>query len=235
MSPAGLEPTIPACQRQQTRALDRAVAGTGLWPTAVAHLLAVLIAECWLQIWIYVRPNSIFFRNLLIFDIARGQHFSARSVNQNRLIICRDKCILAKKCNSEGHPLSVALPSEYVTLQILCSAVSGSFTVACRTVRLTCWSPEVTICAGKVYGGLKLPCPDASRSHKDLSPCEFDLIPKMKEPLRGIRFRTVPEILQAVDRSIRTIHTTGAAKGILRLPHRWQRFVNNAGDYTEGQ
>jgi len=39
----------------------------------------------------------------------------------------------------------------------------------------------------------------------------------MKEPLRGIRFRTVPEILQAVDRSIRTIYTTGAAKGILRL------------------
>jgi len=69
----------------------------------------------------------------------------------------------------------------------------------------------------------------------DLSPCDFDLIPKMKEPLRGIRFRTVPEILQAVDRSIRTINTTGAAKGILRLPHRWQRVVHNAGDYTEGQ
>ena len=34
----------------------------------------------------------------------------------------------------------------------------------------------------------------------------------MKEPLRGIRFRTVPEILEAVDRSIRTINTTGAAK-----------------------
>jgi len=38
------------------------------------------------------------------------------------------------------------------------------------------------------------------------------LIPKMKEPLRGIRFRTIPEILQAVDRSIRTINKTGAAK-----------------------
>jgi len=62
-----------------------------------------------------------------------------------------------------------------------------------------------------------------------------DLIPKMKEPLRGIRFRTVPEILQAVDRSIRTMNTTGAAKGILRLPHRWQRVVHNAGDYIEGQ
>ena len=40
-----------------------------------------------------------------------------------------------------------------------------------------------------------------------LSPCDFDLIPKMQEPLRGIRFRTVPEILQVVDRSIRTINT----------------------------
>ena len=68
-----------------------------------------------------------------------------------------------------------------------------------------------------------------------LSPCDFDLIPKMKEPLRGIRFRTVPEILQAVDRSIRTINTAGADKGILRLPHRWQRVVRNAGDYSEGQ
>ena len=57
----------------------------------------------------------------------------------------------------------------------------------------------------------------------------------MKEPLRGIRFITAPEILQAVDRSIRTINTTGAAKGILRLPYRLQRVVHNAGDYTEGQ
>ena len=64
---------------------------------------------------------------------------------------------------------------------------------------------------------------------------DFDLIPKMKEPLRGIRFRTIPEILQAVDRSIRTINTTGAAKGILRLPHRWRRVVHNAGDHIEGQ
>ena len=73
------------------------------------------------------------------------------------------------------------------------------------------------------------------RSHKGLSPCDFHLIPRMKEPLRGIRFRTVPETLQAVDRSIRTMKTTGAAKGILGLPRRWQRVVHNAGDYTEGQ
>ena len=61
------------------------------------------------------------------------------------------------------------------------------------------------------------------------------MIPKIKELLSDIRFRTVPEILQAVDRSIRTINTTGAAKSILRLPHRWQQVVHNAGDYLEGQ
>ena len=71
--------------------------------------------------------------------------------------------------------------------------------------------------------------------HKGLSPCDFHLISKMKEPLRGIRFRTVPEILQAVDSSIRTTNTTGAAKDILRLPHRWQRVVQNAGNYIEGE
>jgi len=43
------------------------------------------------------------------------------------------------------------------------------------------------------------------------------------------------EVTRAVDRSIRTINTTGAAKGILRLPHRWQRAVHNAGDYIERQ
>ncbi|KAJ4448075.1 hypothetical protein ANN_10087 [Periplaneta americana] len=63
----------------------------------------------------------------------------------------------------------------------------------------------------------------------DLSSCDYDLITKMKEPLRDFRFRTVPDILQAVGRSIRNINRTGAPTGILRLPHRWQRVVDNAG------
>ena len=66
-------------------------------------------------------------------------------------------------------------------------------------------------------------------------PRSGSIILGIKSKSQGIRFRTVPEILQAVDRSIRTINTTGAAKGILRLPHRWQRVVQNAGDYSEGQ
>ncbi|KAJ4428215.1 hypothetical protein ANN_24230 [Periplaneta americana] len=68
----------------------------------------------------------------------------------------------------------------------------------------------------------------------DLSSCDYDLIPKMKKPLRDVRFRTVPDILQAVGRSIRNINRTGAATGILRLAHRWQRVVDSAGYYIEG-
>ncbi|KAJ4435092.1 hypothetical protein ANN_23667 [Periplaneta americana] len=56
----------------------------------------------------------------------------------------------------------------------------------------------------------------------DLSPCDFNLIPKMKDPLRGISFRTV-DVLQATDRSIRTINRLDSANGIQRLPHRWER------------
>ena len=74
-----------------------------------------------------------------------------------------------------------------------------------------------------------------SLEHNSMSISCLIKIPKMKEPLRDIPFRTVPEILQAVDRSIRTINTTGAAKDVLRLPHRWQRVVHNAGDYIEEQ
>ena len=94
------------------------------------------------------------------------------------------------------------------------------------------WSDRVLL---KVQKYSTPPPKQLFNSQGSLSPCDFDLIPKMKEPLRGIRFRTVPEILQAVDRSIRTINTTGAAKGMLRLPHRWQRVVHNAGGYIEGQ
>ncbi|XP_055942641.1 histone-lysine N-methyltransferase SETMAR-like [Argiope bruennichi] len=35
----------------------------------------------------------------------------------------------------------------------------------------------------------------------DLIPCDFDLIPKRKESFRDIRFKTVPEILAAIDHS----------------------------------
>ena len=60
------------------------------------------------------------------------------------------------------------------------------------------------------------------------------LFPKMKEPLRGMRFRTRDAILQAIGRSIADINNEGTAAGILRLPHIWQRVQHAAGDYIEG-
>ena len=54
-----------------------------------------------------------------------------------------------------------------------------------------------------------------------------------------VNFKMLKKLVYLINRfirgSIRTINTTGAAKGILRLPHRWQRVVHNAGDYIEGQ
>lgn len=57
----------------------------------------------------------------------------------------------------------------------------------------------------------------------DLNPCDFGFIRKMMEPLHGISFHTIPEILQAVDCSIWRITKT-ASKSVL----------DNAGFYFEG-
>jgi len=68
----------------------------------------------------------------------------------------------------------------------------------------------------------------------NISPFDFDLIRKVKEPLRGRCFKTIPDIIDAVGRSAPTINKTGTAKGIMRLPHRWERVLHNTGEYIEG-
>ena len=55
----------------------------------------------------------------------------------------------------------------------------------------------------------------------DLSPCDFDLIAKVKEPLRGRRFRTQYDVAKL---------THGETGGIRRLPHRLQLIVDALGD-----
>jgi histone-lysine N-methyltransferase SETMAR len=40
----------------------------------------------------------------------------------------------------------------------------------------------------------------------DMSPCDFDLFPKMKESLQGKRFHSVEEVMQAVGRSLATVN-----------------------------
>ena len=68
----------------------------------------------------------------------------------------------------------------------------------------------------------------------DLSPCHYDLIPKLKAPLRGHIFRTRGDIAIAVLRFIMINVSHVEADGIRRLPHRWQRTIVSLGDYFEG-
>ncbi|GFW37481.1 uncharacterized protein TNCV_860881 [Trichonephila clavipes] len=68
------------------------------------------------------------------------------------------------------------------------------------------------------------------------STCDFDIIPKIKELILGRRFVTREDIANAVRQQV-TRFTLGAANAeadsIQRLPHRWQRVVTIAGDYTD--
>ena len=64
-------------------------------------------------------------------------------------------------------------------------------------------------------------------------PLRLRLDSKDEATLRGIRLRTVPEIRQALDRSIRTINITGATNGVLPPSYLWQ-LVDNTGEYNEG-
>ncbi|PRD28460.1 UNVERIFIED_CONTAM: hypothetical protein NCL1_32332 [Trichonephila clavipes] len=66
---------------------------------------------------------------------------------------------------------------------------------------------------------------------------DFDLIPKLKEPIRGRWFATREDIANAVRQQV-NLFTYGAANdkvdGIQRLPHRMQCVVTVARDYIEG-
>ncbi|KAJ4447407.1 hypothetical protein ANN_09414 [Periplaneta americana] len=48
----------------------------------------------------------------------------------------------------------------------------------------------------------------------DMSPCEYDLFAKVKEPLRGTRYNTRDQLIHAKWRSIRNINKDGRADGV---------------------
>ena len=68
----------------------------------------------------------------------------------------------------------------------------------------------------------------------DLSPCDYDLIPKSKAPLSEHRFRTRDDIFTAVRRLSMTNFSHGETVGFRLLAHRWQRTIYSLGDYFEG-
>ena len=59
----------------------------------------------------------------------------------------------------------------------------------------------------------------------------YSIIPRMKLPLRGVRFRTIQAIIVAVEQSVRRLVQQGALVGIRRLPDVWSRILLVGGDY----
>ena len=68
----------------------------------------------------------------------------------------------------------------------------------------------------------------------DMSPPDFDLFPKLKEPMRGHRFSSLEEVSAAVTRTIRGMNKSGTLNGIENLPKRWDAVIEEQGDYIEG-
>jgi histone-lysine N-methyltransferase SETMAR len=67
----------------------------------------------------------------------------------------------------------------------------------------------------------------------DLSPCDFFLNPRMKEPLRGRHFPDETAINMAVKSSLKDLAAAGVRHGIYGLPERWQKCKDAEGQYFE--
>ncbi|PSN33184.1 hypothetical protein C0J52_27393, partial [Blattella germanica] len=81
------------------------------------------------------------------------------------------------------------------------------------------------------YGWKVLPHPPYS---SDMSPPDFDLFPKLKEPMRGRRYSYLEELSTTVTRAIRQMNKICALDGIIKLPRRWDSVIQKQGDYIEG-
>jgi len=75
--------------------------------------------------------------------------------------------------------------------------------------------------------------PHASYS-PDMSPPDFGLFHKLKEPIRGHRFPSPEEVSAAVTRAIRGPNKSGTLNGIANLPKLWDAVIEKQGDYIEG-
>ena len=68
----------------------------------------------------------------------------------------------------------------------------------------------------------------------DMSPPDFDLFHKLKEPMRGHRFPSLEDISAAVTRAIRGLNKSGTLNGITNLPKRWDEVIEKRRDYIDG-
>jgi len=68
----------------------------------------------------------------------------------------------------------------------------------------------------------------------DMSPPDFDLFPKLKINMRGVRFSTLEYLSASVTQRVRQLSCSRDLTGIMDLPKRWDAVIRQQGDYTEG-
>ena len=65
----------------------------------------------------------------------------------------------------------------------------------------------------------------------DLNPCDAELIPKIKNSLKGKRFANPDEAMTATADSIYALNNNFTLTGTSYLPSKWQQVVDRSGEY----
>ena len=68
----------------------------------------------------------------------------------------------------------------------------------------------------------------------DISTCDFDPFPKLKEDMRGIRYNDLEELESAVAARVRVLENGCLATGKDDLPKRWKSVTDHKAYYFEG-
>ena len=68
----------------------------------------------------------------------------------------------------------------------------------------------------------------------DVSLPDFDLFPKLKINMRGVRFSMLEDLSASVTRCVRQLNCSRDLTGIMDLPKRWDTVIRQKGDYIEG-
>ena len=93
-----------------------------------------------------------------------------------------------------------------------------------------CHTCRVAMAAAKECGFEILPHPPYS---PDLAPSDYYLFPKLKSVLRGKRFETNNDVIEAVDAFLRVQKFSFFYEGIAKLEDRWNKCVMAEGEYFE--
>ncbi len=80
------------------------------------------------------------------------------------------------------------------------------------------------------YGWEILPHPAYS---PDMSPCDYNLNPKLKELMCGTRFGDIQELIARLTQEIRRVNKEALLHGIQKLPTRREKCIALQGDYIE--